>query len=379
MESGAEEHVRAKTGLKIDSYFSASKLKWLADNHPAIATGWAKGQAMTGTMDTYLIYRLTGGRAFVTDHTNACRTLLYDIRNLGWDDELCRSFGVPIQALPRVLSSDAVFGETTLEGLLPRALPICGVMGDSQAALFAQRCYRPGSTKVTFGTGSSVLVNVGPELRPSQSGIVSTVAWGLAGKRTYALEGIINCTGATITWLKDRLGLIDDPAQTEALAASVPDNGGVHLVPAFVGLGAPYWSQDSRAAIVGLTQHSSRSHIVRAALESIAYQVRDVLDSIVADAGLSVNVIHADGGMVSNKLLMQFVADITGVRLKASATAELSALGAVLAGCLGMGIYGSQGELEGLPMDSNEYTPGMCQDLRQQYCEGWKQAVRRVL
>jgi len=320
-----------------------------------------------------------GGRAFVTDHTNACRTLLYDIRNLGRDDELCRSFGVPTQALPKVLSSDAVFGETTLEGLLPRALPICGVMGDSQAALFAQRCYRPGSTKVTFGTGSSVLVNVGPELRPSQSGIVSTVAWGLAGKRTYALEGIINCTGATITWLKDRLGLIDDPAQTEALAASVPDNGGVHLVPAFVGLGAPYWSQDSRAAIVGLTQHSSRSHIVRAALESIAYQVRDVLDSIVADAGLSVNVIHADGGMVSNKLLMQFVADITGVRLKASATAELSALGAVLAGCLGMGIYGSQGELEGLPMDSNEYTPGMCQDLRQQYCEGWKQAVRRVL
>ncbi|MCK4624223.1 MAG: glycerol kinase GlpK [Phycisphaerae bacterium] len=370
-ERGAADEIRNKTGLKIDSYFSASKIKWLIDNKPDIAAALASGQALIGTVDTYLIYRLTAYGVFATDHTNACRTMLYDILNLRWDSDLCEMFSVPLAALPEVRSSSADFGQTDLDGLLDRPVTIRGVMGDSQAALFAQRCFEPGDAKVTFGTGSSVLVNIGSQLQISHSGLVSTIAWMHDGQATYAYEGIINCTGATIAWLKDQLQLIDSPEQTEELATSVPDNGGVYLVPALAGLGCPHWRPDAKAAVVGLTSHSNRNHVVRAALESIAYQVRDVLDCITSQADVPLTVVRGNGGMVANSFLMQFVADITSVPLLASQLPELSALGA--------GVYSSLDELTALNLPSLDYRPAMPADLRRKYYQGWTEALRCVL
>lgn len=276
--AGHEPLVQERTGLKIDTYFPASKITWLLENEPAVAAAIRDGRALISTIDAYLIYRLTHGAVFATDATNASRTLLYDIQALGWSGELCELFGVPLSALPEVRDCNARFGETTLEGTLPAPLPICGVMGDSQAALFAEGCFIPGSAKVTFGTGSSILVNVGQQPTRAEAGIVTALAWKFDGQATYAFEGIINYTGATIAWLRDQLHLIDTPQETESLAQSVSDNGGVYLVPAFVGLSAPYWQPNARAAIVGLSPSATREHIVRAALESIAYQVRDVID-----------------------------------------------------------------------------------------------------
>lgn len=377
--AGHEEMVQSKTGLKIDTYFSASKLKWLVDNEPDIRVKLEAGDALIGTMDTYLIYRLTGCRTFATDSTNACRTLLYDIGKLRWDEELCRLFDVPIEALAEVRESSARFGSTDLEGLLGESIPICGVMGDSQAALFAERCFRPGSGKVTLGTGSSVLLNIGDKMGRSEGGMVCTIGWVHGGKVAYAFEGIINCTGATIAWLKDQLRLIKDPRETEELARSVEDNGGVYLVPAFLGLSAPYWNQSARAAIVGLTPASTKSHVARAALESIAYQIRDVVDVMAADSHIPLSMFHADGAMVGNKFLMQFLADIARVKVRASALPELSALGAVLSGMLGMGVYGSLDELARLPQEFVEYTPAMGPAEVEKLYNGWKDAVARVL
>ncbi|MBZ0291166.1 MAG: glycerol kinase, partial [Anaerolineae bacterium] len=272
IEAGYEPTVARATGLKIDTYFPASKITWLLDAQPAIKARLEAGSALLGTIETYLIYRLTGGTVFASDHTNACRTLLYDINTLDWSHKLCELFGVPRKALPEIRESAAHFGETDCGGVLPTAIPICGVMGDSQAALFAQRCYTPGGAKVTFGTGSSVLLNIGELPVRSASGIVTTIGWVYDGKPTYAFEGIINFTGATIAWMRDQLELIRDSSETEALALSVPDNGGVYLVPGFVGLSAPYWRADVQAAIVGLTPSSTRAHVIRAALESISYQ-----------------------------------------------------------------------------------------------------------
>jgi len=379
LEAGHGEQIRQATGLKIDSYFPAPKLKWLLENRDDIRREVQAGRALIGTIDAYLVYRLTGGEVFATDHTNASRTLLFDIAKLQWDTDLCELFAAPTGALPEVRQSAAAFGRTDIEGLLNDKLPICGVMGDSQAALFAQRCFAPGSAKVTFGTGSSILVNIGPKMQLSESGLVTTIAWVYDGRTTYAFEGLINCTGATIAWLKDQLEMIDDPAESESLAKAVEDNGGVYLVPAFAGLSAPYWSQDAKGAILGLTQHSSRNHVVRAALESIAYQVKDVLDVVVKDASIGLKVVHGDGGMVANRFLMQFVADMAGMPVKASALAELSALGAVLSGALGMGEYDSLDDLARLDFGSVEYRPTMDRATVEANYAGWQQAVRRIL
>lgn len=372
------DRVQAITGLKIDTYFPASKISWLCDNQPDIKAKLQSGEALLGTIDTYLIYRLTGGKTFATDHTNASRTLLYDIGQLEWSAELCDLFGVPVQALAEVRESSDRFGETTLDGLLDKPIPICGVMGDSQAALFAERCFKPGMAKVTFGTGSSVLLNIGHELRLSTNGMVTTIGWRYRGSTTYAFEGIINFTGATIAWLQDQLCLIDDPRQTEALAEAVPDNGGVYLVPAFVGLSAPYWQPNAKAAIVGLTPAANKNHVVRAALESIAYQVKDVLDLMSAEAGVAMRQVQADGGMVNNRFLMQFCADMTRFVVRASTLPELSPLGAVLAGALGMGIYPSLEALEVLAHDYMDYTPHAALEHTQQLYTQWQAAVKRV-
>jgi len=379
VEAGHSDTVRRRTGLKIDTYFSASKLKWLVRNKPEIGKKLNSGDALVGTIDTYLMHRLTGGETFATDHTNASRTLLYDIGRLCWDEELCGLFEVPSKALPEVRESSARYGETDIGGLLDRPIPICGVMGDSQASLFAQRCFNPGMAKVTFGTGSSILLNIGGDLRLSESGAVSTIAWVYDGKPTYAFEGIINYSAATIAWLKNQLELIDDVSKTEEMAMAVEDNGGVYLVPAFSGLSAPYWSQTARAAIFGLTAHSTKNHVVRASLESIAYQIRDALDMMKDEAGVALKSIHADGGATANRFLMQFTADMLGLELRAAEVPEFSPLGAALSGALGMGVYGSLDELMNLAFESTSYTATTDRAGVEEYYKGWKEAVRRVL
>ena len=378
-DAGHDDLVRSKTGLRIDTYFSATKLTWLVRHHPEVAKKLASGDAVIGTVDAFLVHRLTGGAVFATDHTNASRTLLFDIDALAWDDELCRLFEVPRQALPEVRESAAVFGETDLAGHLPKPLPIAGVMGDSQASMFAQRCHEPGAIKATFGTGCSVLLNLGDTRRPMQGQAVTAVAWVHRGRPTYAFEGIINYAAATVNWLKDQLGLIGNAAETQDLALSVPDNGGVYLVPAFAGLSAPHWAPEARAAIVGLTAHATKAHVVRAALESIAYQLGDVLEMMQADADVTLRHIQADGGPTANRFLMQFTADVAGVELHAADVPNVSPLGAAFAGLLAMGVHGTLDAVAALPRDATVYTPRADRQGIDPCIDGWHQAVDRVL
>lgn len=377
-DAGHEETLRTKTGLKLDTYFSASKLKWLIRQHPEIRQKLEQGEALVGTIDAYLIYRLTGGEVFASDPTNASRTLLYDIGQLRWDEGLCAMFDVPIHALPDVRECSDQFGATDAAGGLPARLPICGVMGDSQASLFAQRCFEPGMTKATFGSGTSVLVNLGHEFQLPGQGTVAALAWVHAGRPTYALEGLINYSSATVAWLKDRLGLISDAAETDALASAVDDNGGVYLVPAFAGLSAPYWRPEARAAVVGLTAHSRKEHVVRAALESIAYQIREVLEMMHGDAGVAPKVLYADGGPTRNQFLMQFTADMMQTELVVAKVAESSPLGAAMAGMLGIGLAANFDELVSLPREARMYQPQRTAHEVDRWYAGWQAAVQRV-
>jgi len=377
--AGNENIVHELTGLKIDTYFPASKLRWLLDTRPDLRAKLKDGSALFGTIDTYLIYRLTGGKVYATDHTNASRTLFYDIEKLGWSQELCKIFGLEFGKLPDLRESSAWYGDTDLGGCLNRRIPICGVMGDSQAALFAQRCFTPGGAKVTFGTGSSVLLNIGHEKRLSARGTVTAIAWVLQGQPTYAFEGITNFTGATISWMRDQLQLIANPAETEALAQSISDSDGVYFVPAFVGLSAPYWRADARAAILGMTPSTTRAHVVRAALESIGYIVTDVLKAMGEEAGVELSTIHADGGAVRNAFLMQFVADMNQLEVLAAQIPELSALGAVFNGCLGLKIYSSLDDLKNLPSDFTKYKSSMNPTRASELFAGWQTAVQQIL
>ena len=377
-EAGHGPLVTELTGLRLDTYFSASKLKWFVRENPELRAKLQNGEAVVGTIDTYLIHRLTAGRVFATDHTNASRTLLCDIGKLRWDERLCDLFEVPLNALPEIRESSAHYGETTFAGILPKAIPICGVMGDSQASLFAQRCYEPGRAKITFGTGSSVLLNIGDQLRFSKSGSVSTIAWVLRGQPTYSFEGIINFSAASITWLKAQLGLIQQSREAGELAAAVPDNGGVYLVPAFAGLSAPHWRPDARAAIVGLTAHSTRNHVVRAAEESIAYQLRDVLLMMNADAAVALQTIQADGGPTRDPFLMQFTADMLGIDLQVSDVPDCSALGAAMAGMLGTGLQGGLNDLAALSRKTTRFSPRMDAETVKRNAAGWEEAVKRV-
>jgi glycerol kinase len=378
-QQGHENLVRRKTGLKIDTYFSASKLKWLITEKPALAVNLRRGDAVIGTIDSYLVHRLTAGKVFATDFTNASRTLLFDIGKLRWDEQLCKLFRVPMRALPEVRESAARYGETDVGGLLPKRVPIVGVMGDSQASLFAQGCYRPGTAKATFGTGTSVLLNIGGQFRVSKKSAVTALAWVWRSRPTYAFEGLINFSAATIEWLRNQLRLIQSAAEVEALATSVADNGGVYLVPAFAGLSAPWWSPDARAAIVGMTAHTRKEHIVRAALEAIAYQIRDVLDAMRADSTIRLQSLHADGGSTRNHFLMQFTADITRVELRVAEIAESSAWGAAMNGLLGLGLRQSLDELATLPRKARSFRPRMKPRLAEINYAGWKRAVKRIL
>jgi glycerol kinase len=378
-KQGHGPNVLKKTGLKIDTYFSASKVRWLLENNPAIAAKLKRDDAVVGTIDAYLIHRLTGGEVFATDYTNASRTLLFDIGTLKWDAELCKLFKVPARALPEVRESAAQFGETDAGGILPRSVPIIGVMGDSQASLFAQRCYQLGTAKATFGTGTSVLLNIGDKLRISEKGVVTALAWVHQGKPTYAFEGLINFSAATLEWLKNQLGLIQSASEVEKLASSVKNNSGVYLVPAFAGLSAPYWSPQARAAIIGMTAHTNKAHVVRAALEAIAYQIRDVLDIMRADAKVKLQSLHADGGPTRNKFLMQFTADLTRTEIKVAEVAESSAWGAAMNALLGLGLCKSLDDLCKLPRRMTTFRPQMPHAEAKRLYDGWLAAVKRVL
>lgn len=378
-QAGREPLIRARTGLRLDAYFSGSKLQWLVQNRPDLRAKLSAGEALLGTIDTYLIYRLTSGRVFATDATNASRTLLYDITSLQWDDELCALWEVPRAALAEVRESTARFGETTLDGTLDRPLPICGVMGDSQASLFAQRCFEPGMAKVTFGTGSSVLLNIGSSWRVSAQGVITALAWVIDGKPTYALEGIIISSAATLNWLRDQLGLFQDTHEIEALAAQLTNTDGVYLVPAFSGLGLPHWSATARAALCGLSGHSDRRHVARAALESMAFQLHDALEAMRAASGVPVRRLQADGGPTANQLLMQLTADLTGVELHVRSAADCSALGAAFAGLLGLGVHATLPALASLSHREIIYLPALPAADLQIRRAGWHHAVRQVL
>ncbi len=377
--AGRDEFVRRRTGLKIDPYFSGSKLQWLVRNRPEFKARLADGSALVGTIDAYLIYRLTAGRVFATDSTNASRTLLFDINRLQWDGDLCVFWEVPARALPEVRESFSRFGETTLDGALARPIPICGVMGDSQAALLAHGCIAPGMAKVTFGTGSSVLLNIGPKPRPASAGALTALAWVHRGVPAYAVEGIIVSSASTLTWLRDQLGLAGDVPELERLAQEVADNGGVYLVPAFAGLGLPHWRPEARAAITGLSSHSDRRHVARAAFESIAYQINDSLGAMRAETGVPLLALRGDGGPTASRFLMQFTADITGVVVLVAAMADCSALGAVRAGQLGLGSLPSFDSLAANQSEVTLYHPAMAEDVAASCRAGWQAAVRQVL
>lgn len=379
LDAGHGERITQKTGLRVDPYFSASKLQWLVEANAEIADRLGDGSALAATVDAYLIHRLTNGRTFATDVTNASRTLLFNLDQRAWDPGLCELFKVPMQSLPEIRDCDARFGETDINGLLPKALPIIGVMGDSQASLFAQRCFEAGTAKVTLGTGSSILLNVGNRRQPGNEGVVEALAWVAGGEPVFAHEGIIISAASTLEWLKDRLGLLDDVSGSGAIASDLPDNGNVYLVPAFTGLGLPHWQPDARAAIVGLSSHSDRRHLVRAALEAIAYQLRDALQAMRRGAGVEIKRLHADGGPTANRFLMQFIADINNVELRINTAPDCSPTGASMAGMLGSGLCGSLHDLAALPRNDSTCHPEMDTGKSETLYRGWQNAVQKVL
>ncbi|MBE3589304.1 MAG: glycerol kinase GlpK [Firmicutes bacterium] len=374
---GWTEPVRAKTGLVIDAYFSGTKIRWILDNVEGARAKAERGELAFGTVDTWLIWNLTGGRVHATDYSNASRTMIYNIHTLKWDEELLAELRIPAAVLPEVRPSSGVFGETD-PALFGAAIPIAGDAGDQQAALFGQACFNPGDSKNTYGTGCFMLMNTGRTPVTSRSGLLTTIAWGIDGRVEYALEGSIFITGAAVQWLRDELRIIDSAADTEALARSVEDTGGVYVVPAFTGLGAPYWDAYARGIIVGITRGTNRAHIARATLESIAYQTRDVLDAMNADADVQTRKLRVDGGAVRNDFLMQFQADILGVPVHRPKVNETTALGAAYLAGLATGVWQSQDQVaENWQMD-REFTPSMEGGRRAKLYRGWQRAVERA-
>lgn len=365
--------VKSKTGLQPSPYFTAAKFSWLMQNVEKIKQAHAQGNLLAGTMDSYLIYRLTGSHA--TDYSNASRTQLFNIDTMQWDTQLCDLFLVPKEILPRVQDSDSIFGYTNLEGILKSNIPICAVLGDSHAALFGQGCVKSGMAKGTYGTGSSVMLNTG-ESRLHSDTLVTSLAWQLNGKPSYVLEGNINYTGAAITWLKDNLQLIESAKEISPLAQEVRDNGGVYLVPAFSGLGAPYWSSNAQAMLCGMSRTTTKAHIARAAEECIAYQITDIVNEARL-AGVHLNQFRADGGPTKDSFLMQFQADQLQMPVLASTTEELSGAGAAFVAGLKIGLYLQQ-DIE-MAYNAAEYKPQKSQEETQKLYIGWKNAVKTVL
>jgi glycerol kinase len=382
---GLEPTVRARTGLVLDAYFSGTKIAWLLDARPDLRERAARGELAFGTVDSWLLWQLTGGRIHATDPSNASRTLCFDIRRLAWDAELTGHLRIPREVFPAVRPSAGVFGETIAHEGLPAGIPVSGIAGDQQAALFGQGALAPGGAKNTYGTGCFLLLNTGPTPVASNAGLLTTVAWtlpqtdeGRGPAVSYALEGAIFVAGAAVQWLRDGLGLIKTAAETEALARSVPDTGGVYLVPAFVGLGAPYWDMYARGALVGLTRGTARAHVARATLEAIAYQTRDVLEVMAAEAGGRPGELRVDGGATENDFLCQFQADILGLPILRPRVRETTGLGAAYLAGLGVGLWHGPEALRHLWRLDRAFEPAMAAERREALYEGWRRAVDRA-
>jgi glycerol kinase len=374
---GVEQRLTELTGLRLDPYFTGTKFAWLAEHEPGLWTRVRDGSLVLGTVDSYVVARLTAGAAHVTDASNASRTLLFDLAGGDWSEELCALFDVPSSALPEIVPSSGVVGTTDPDAFLGLELPIAGIAGDQQAALFGQACYSPGDTKCTYGTGSFVLTNTGRELVRSDAGLLTTVAWDLGDGLVYALEGSIFVTGAAVQWLRDGLGLIDSAAEIEGLAATVPDAGDVVFVPALTGLGAPHWDPHARGAVLGITRGTQRAHLARATLEAIAFQVRDVVDVMVSESDLAVPELSADGGASANGLLMQLQADQLGVPVRRPVVTETTALGAAFLAGLGTGVWGSTDELASTWSLDRRFEPSAGTRDDGRYGR-WRDAVRRA-
>ena len=375
---GAEPLVRARTGLLLDPYFSATKIAWLLDNVPGARERAERGELAFGTIDSFLLWRLTGGAVHATDVTNASRTLLFDIHELRWDAELCRLFGVPEALLPEVRDNSRLFGRT-VAGMFDAEIPIAGMAGDQQAALFGQACFDPGMAKSTYGTGCFMLLNTGAEAVESRNRLLTTPAYRLGGQTTYALEGSIFVAGAAVKWLRDGIGVIASAAETEVLATQVSDNHGVYMVPAFVGLGAPYWDPDARGAIFGLTLDATVAHMTRAALEAVAYQSLDLAEAMAADGATKPAALRVDGGMTANAWLCQFLADILECPVERPRTLETTALGAAFHAGLATGLWADLDAISRIWAPQDSFEPAMDAGRRAALIAGWKAAVARTL
>ena len=372
---GLADMFREKTGLVLDAYFSGTKLKWILDNVPNARERAEAGELLFGTIDTWIIWKLTHGKVHVTDYSNASRTMLFNIHTLEWDEEILKILDIPRQMLPEVKASSCLYGHTEAR-IFGEEVPIAGAAGDQQCALFGQTCFAPGEAKNTYGTGGFMLMNTGEKPVASKNGLVTTIAWGVDGKVEYALEGSIFVAGAAIQWLRDQLGLIRDSAESEVLAKAVPDTNGCYMVPAFVGLGAPHWDQYARGAIVGLTRGTNRNHIVRATLESLAYQVTDVLKAMEEDSGIKLGTLAVDGGACANDFLMQFQADIINTVVARPKTIETTAMGAAYLAGLAVGYWQSKEEIKANHVIAKEFAPDMEEARREKLLDGWKKAVK---
>jgi glycerol kinase len=377
-DEGYDKMIMDKTGLIIDPYFSASKLQWIVENVTGVKEKMKHGDLLIGTIDSWLLWKLTKGRIHATDYSNACRTMLFNIHTLDWDQELIELFNLDRSMFPEVRKSDEIFGETDPAIIFDKPVAISGLLGDSHAALFGQQCFIPGMAKATYGTGSSIMMNIGNNPLPAPEGLVTSIGYGRAGNIDYVFEGNIHCTGDTINWLVRDAELIRNPAESEQIAVSVQDNNGVYFVPAFVGLGAPYWDNRARACLSGMARSTTKAHIVRAALESIAYQIKDLIDLMMEKGGIELMELRVDGGATRNDFLMQFQADMIGKDVVRSAIAEISALGSTFMAGLATGFWNDMDEIKSLYLADKTFSPELKKETVTRLYEGWKMAVKRA-
>lgn len=374
--AGHKEYVRDVTGLEIDAYFSGTKIQWILDNVEGVRERAEKGELLFGTVDTWLIWKLTEGKVHVTDYTNASRTMAYNIKELKWDEKMLELLNIPASMLPEVKNSSEVYGHTKIHGV---DVPIAGAAGDQQAALFGQTCFNPGEAKNTYGTGAFLLMNTGSEAVKSENGLVTTIAVGIDGKVEYALEGSVFVAGAVVQWMRDELKLVETSYDTEYFASKVEDNGGVYVVPAFVGLGAPHWDSYARGAVFGLTRGANKNHLIRAGLESIAYQTADILIAMEKDSGVKLAALQVDGGASQNNFLMQFQADVLGTDVRRPVNTETTALGAAMLAGLATGFFESRESLKKTFEMDKEFYPSISGEKRAELMNGWHKAVERSL